>query len=247
MIHIEVCINCDSHQTVTDAVTAAFAGGASRIELCGAMQFDGLTPKPQQITEARKAFRNRPGLMVMIRPRKGNFYFSKQEISLMKQHITTAAELGANGVVLGVLQKKNNCVARDALLELMDLCQKYSLHTTFHRAFDATPDPLEALDSLLDAGVKRVLTSGTKWSARLPSTKGIANLRCYIETAQNRIEIIVGGGVTAQNMGHILTELPIRNRLISVHAYSGAQQNGIVTRAAIKNLVDAALPFKDSS
>ncbi|MFZ1291106.1 MAG: copper homeostasis protein CutC, partial [Melioribacteraceae bacterium] len=63
MIKVEVCINCDGAQSVKDSVEAAYLGGASTIELCGAMHVNGLTPKMSQIVEARKAFKNRHGLM----------------------------------------------------------------------------------------------------------------------------------------------------------------------------------------
>ena len=74
MVKFEVCINCDGKQSVTEAVGYAYAGGASTVELCGAMHLDGLTPTQEHIIEARKAFKDRSGLMIMIRPRGGDFF-----------------------------------------------------------------------------------------------------------------------------------------------------------------------------
>ena len=76
MIKTEICINCDSIQNMKSDVSAAYTGGASTIELCGEMQFDGLTPPKESIIVARKIFQ-RNGVMVMIRPRKGDFSYTE--------------------------------------------------------------------------------------------------------------------------------------------------------------------------
>ncbi|MEM7345398.1 MAG: copper homeostasis protein CutC, partial [Chloroflexota bacterium] len=132
MINVEVCINCDSQQSVTEAVSAARLGGASTVELCSAMHFDGLTPREAHISQARDAFKDQPGLMVMIRPREGDFYVSTSELRLMMDQIISAAQRKADGVVFGVLRQKDNTIATDDLLRLVDLCQKYNLTSTFH-------------------------------------------------------------------------------------------------------------------
>jgi len=240
MVKVEVCINCDSRQDVKDSVSAAFAGGASTIELCSAMQFDGLTPRLQDITVARSAFKNRPGLMVMVRPRKGDFCYSKQEIQEMQQQIRMAAQSGADGVVFGILNKNDNSFAMDALTELVQLSKEQGLRSTFHRAFDAAPGPVKSVELLIDAGVDRILTSGTPWGQNGTAMDGIETLKKIIGTAQDRIEIVIGGGVTAANAGVILKSRPKKSNMISIHAYSAAQKNGIVTLKAVKALVDAA-------
>ena len=238
MVGVEVCINCDSNQSVTASVSAARLGGASTIELCSAMKFDGLTPLARHIDEARQAFKDHNGLMVMIRPRKGDFYFSDHEIQLMREQIKIAANWGADGVVFGVLQKNDNAIAVDKVNSLVELCHKYNLRSTFHRAFDATPNFLESVRNLIDAGVDRVLTSGTKWYDRRPAIDGLNNLRSIIKCAENRIETVIGGGISPQNVDKILGELPVQNSRISVHAYSGVQQDGVVTKSAVHNLVE---------
>ena len=97
------------------AVTAAYHGGAERIELCSAMHLDGLTPDPQHIRIARDAFRDRPGLLVMVRPRAGDFCFSPDEVGQMVSQIELAQQCGADGVVLGVLRADDNRIASEPM------------------------------------------------------------------------------------------------------------------------------------
>lgn len=242
MVNVEVCINCDSKQTVHDSISAAFNGGASTIELCGAMHLDGLTPTSKQIIDARESFVDKPGLMVMIRPRSGNFSYSKQEINLMCNQIKMAAELGADGIVLGTL-RKNNCVDVDSLRGLIETSRKYNLKVTFHRAFDATPNPLETLDLLIDLKVDRILTSGTEWGQNKPALDGINTLNKIINKSNGRIEIVIGGGVNNSNVGTILNRLPLLNNKISVHSYSGVQENGYTTTDSVRSLVNTVKNF----
>ena len=160
MIKVEVCINSDNIKNVQNSVSAAYDGGASTIELCSQMQCEGLTPIKSHIIKARKAFQDRNGLMVMIRPRKGDFSYSNAELVQMQQQIQIAADLGADGVVFGILQKSTNNIAIDALQKLMQTCYLNNLKVTFHRAFDALLNPLESIESLIELGFHRILTSG---------------------------------------------------------------------------------------
>jgi len=203
------------------------------------MEFDGLTPSAPQIIEARNAFTNRKGLMVMIRPRKGDFCYSNQEFQLMKNQIRLAAENNADGVVFGVLEK-DNTIAENQLNQVVELSKELNLKTTFHRAFDATPNFLASLEVLIKAGVDRVLTSGTRWQERQPAVEGIETLKEIINHSDNRIEIVIGGGINNHNVAMILGNLSAQNKQVSVHAYSGVKQNGLVTEYAVKELVKAS-------
>lgn len=236
---IEVCINCDSKQSIYESVSSAFLGKASSVELCSSMESDGLTPSEAQIHEARQAFGERKGLMVMIRPRRGDFCYSDEELQLMKKQIRLASMCKADGVVFGPL-RKNNTISNGQLNELIELSKELNLATTFHRAFDATPDFLTSLEILIKAGVDRVLTSGTKWQDRHPALRGIENLKQIITFADNRIEVVIGGGINKHNVGMILGNLPMQDKNISIHAYSGVKRSGLVTEIAVMELVEAA-------
>lgn len=245
MINVEICINSDGGQSVSDAVSAALHGGASTIELCAAMEVGGLTPERHHIREARQAFKDKNGLMVMIRPRAGDFCYASNEIQVMHDQIKMAAEEDADGVVFGVLRKKDNGLNLDQLNRFMETAQRFTLKSTFHRAFDAAADPLRTLDYLIEAGIDRVLTSGTSWYDPRPAVEGLNNLSRIIETAKGRIEIVIGGGVHPGNVGLLLTGLPHSYQNISVHAYSGAKENGITTMNAVSSLVAAANKLSD--
>ncbi|MGH1363747.1 MAG: copper homeostasis protein CutC [Calditrichia bacterium] len=239
-VDLEICINCDGPQSVYDAVSAAYYGGAARVELCAAMHLDGLTPGKEHISEARKAFKDRPGLMVMIRPRADNFCYSTSELTLMKQQIEMAAAIRADGVVFGVLQKTDFRLSLPALDILVNLSRKNNLTTTFHRAFDATPDAFEALQILIDFGVDRVLTSGTNWQGRQPATKGKQKLSRLIEASNRQIEIVIGGGINRSAIRALTKALPIDQGNVSFHAYSASLDNDSTTMETVSTLDEVA-------
>jgi copper homeostasis protein len=236
MIKTEICINCDKLSEMSKAVKSAFSAGADTVELCSAMHQDGLTPKPEFIIEARKEFQNRTGLMVMIRPRNGDFCYTEEELAQMTQQIISTAKLGADGVVFGVLNEENN-IDSDAMNSLIEVCRKFNLITTFHRAFDTLVNPLESLELLVRLGVDRILTSGTKWGTGKTAIGGMQELKKIIEVAEGRIEIVIGGGISSKNVKEILQKLPLKGNNVSVHAYSGVQEDGITTFDAVSELI----------
>ncbi len=239
---IEACIHCDTLPMMIRSVRAAYDGGASRLELCAAMDVDGLTPSRELIVAAREYFA-RPGVLVMIRPRAGNFFYTDAEREIMQEQMTMAAECGADGVVFGLLDEKRN-IDFTALAKLMRHCQNLKLQTTFHRAFDATPNKFDALENLIDSGVDRVLTSGTTWGDGGGALDGIAPLNELIERAAGRIEIVIGGGVSPQNAAEILRQLSTTNRRVSLHSYSGIRKNGVTETHLVQTLVNVAAGLK---
>ncbi len=237
LVNVEICINCDILQQTKAQVSAAYQGGATTVELCRAMDFDGLTPTKEHIVAARQSFK-RPGLMVMIRPRSGDFTYSKNEIDQMKQSIALASEVGADGIVFGALAE-NHLIHQPISEDLVAISQSYNLKTTFHRAFDATPDLFESLETLITLGVDRVLTSGTPWTEKKTAWQGRQILKRLIQQAQDQIEIVIGGGITLANVQTIIGHPPPSPQQITVHAYSGVQEAGITTVNGVKALVEA--------
>jgi len=237
IIDLEICINSDGEQTVFDAVEAAYIGDADRIELCSAMHLDGCTPKIADIISARSAFRNRPGLLVMIRPRGGDFCYSKDELQLMIEQIEIAANAGADGVVFGALNKSGE-LDINALERLTEKAESHNLQTTFHRAFDALNNPIAALPYLIDLNINRILTSGTPWGSSLSATDGIDQLQQILALFDNDIELVVGGGLNKESIPPILRALRQPNNSISLHTYSGVLENGKVFPQRVKELKD---------
>jgi copper homeostasis protein len=241
MVDVEVCINGDEVDETRSSVTAANAGGAARIELCGGMQFDGLTPPVECIQAARDVFEPK-GLLVMIRPRAGDFQYSPDEVELIKLQISAAAAAGADGVVMGLLNEVGD-LDLEPLRELVGLSQSLGLMTTFHRAFDAARDRLEALDALIELGFDRVLTSGVTWGMSGSALDGVLELDRLIQAAKARLEIVIGGGVNPVNAPQVLRSLSPWDGKLSVHAYSGVQDKENTTVSGVKALVDAVANF----
>ncbi len=164
--------------------------GARRIELCGGLGEGGTTPSAGLIEVVREAVQI--DLYVMIRPRGGDFVYDEYELDTMRRDIDIARRLGADGVVLGVLLPTGQVdVARTRQL----VHHAASLGVTFHRAFDLTPDPVQALEDVIATGAERILTSGLKPTA----IQGAELLAKLVRQANKRIEIMAGSGVSADS------------------------------------------------
>jgi copper homeostasis protein len=178
-----------------EAARAAERGGAHRIELCANLHNGGTTPSVELQHAACAALRI--PIHVLIRPRDGNFVYSKSELESMKQQIDAAKQAGASGVVLGLLNA-NQSVDVQATRELVR--QTDPLPVTFHRAFDETPDLLQALEDVCSTGAKRILTSGGAKDA----ITGIPTLRRLLAAAGDRIIVMPGGGIHSENVSELL-------------------------------------------
>jgi copper homeostasis protein len=184
----EICVDSVA------GVRAARAAGAARVELCSALLEGGLTPSRGMIRRARA---EGVKLHVIIRPRGGDFLFDEDEFAIMRADIETAKAEGADGVVIGVLTAAGE-IDEAHTRELIALARPLSV--TFHRAFDMTPDPFKALQTLIDLGVDRVLTSGQEASV----LEGLPLIAELVERAGERIIVMPGGGITPRNVARIV-------------------------------------------
>jgi copper homeostasis protein len=181
-------------EITVESVEAAFAaecGGADRVELCADLPSGGLTPTFELMHNARAALRL--PIFVMVRPRPGNFSYNDDELALMKSQIIQARKLGMNGIVLGILHE-NKTVDIARLKSLVESARP--LPVTFHRAFDDTPDPYRALETVISAGAARILTAGG--TLRAPDSLGI--LSGLVKSAGQRVVVMPGGGIRAENI-----------------------------------------------
>ncbi len=192
---LEVCID-----HIASAV-AAKAGGADRLEVCGALAVDGITPSYGLVEQCFE--QGKVEVMMMIRPHAGGFCYEKNEVDTMLRDIRVARQLGVNGVVLGALRKDGR-IDRELCQRLIDAARPLSV--TFHRAFDLTPDPFEALDSLLEMGVDRLLTSGQAASA----LGGAQLIRALVERAGTGLCVMAGAGICAQNVATVVRATGVR-------------------------------------
>lgn len=164
--------------------------GATRIELCGGLYEGGTTPSYGLIKRAREVTTLQ--LYVMIRPRGGDFCYDDEEFLVMKQDIELAKELGADGVVFGLLLPTGE-VDEVRTAELVALAKP--LQVTFHRAFDVAKEPFEALEAVIRTGAVRILTSGQENSA----LDGAELLTQLAKKAAGRIDLMAGSGVNVMN------------------------------------------------
>lgn len=169
---------------------AAGEGGAARIELCSALSEDGLTPS-HSLIQAAVQHSGLP-VYVLLRPRAGGFVYSDDEFALIREDLLHARSLGARGFVVGVL-RSDASVDVERTRDLVELAAP--LEVTFHRAFDITPSLDEALEDVIKAGCRRVLTSG----GRRDVVAGSANLARLVERAADRIQVAAGGGLRIEN------------------------------------------------
>lgn len=173
-----------------DACRVAAQLGVNRVELCASPAEGGVTPSVATIE--RVAEIEGLDLSVMIRPRGGDFLYSDDEFQTMLQDIKHARKAGATGVVFGILTADGR-VDIDRTRQLVEAAG--DMETTFHRAVDMTEDYEAAVEAIIAAGCKRILTSGGYDKA----IDGIDNIRRAVEISQGRIEIMAGSGVVAAN------------------------------------------------
>jgi copper homeostasis protein len=188
---------------------AAQEGGADRVELCANLLEGGTTPSAGTIQLARE--RVAIGMNVMIRPRGGDFCYSDVEFEVMKLNVELAKKSGADGVVIGIL-RENGSVDTERTRQLVELAHPSSV--TFHRAFDMSRDPYEALEDLIGLSVNRILTSGQEISA----LEGLDLIADLIQKAGDRIIIMPGGGITERNIKRIIEQSTPRE----IHIYAPA-------------------------
>lgn len=188
---IEACVDS------VESAVAAEKGGALRVELCAALLEGGLTPSAGAIGLAREKIGI--GLNVIVRPRGGDFLYTDAEHESMLRDVDAAKSLGADGIVVGVLTPEGEVDARRTR-ELVERARP--LTVTFHRAFDMARDALAALETLVELGCDRILTSGQEESAMA----GLDLLRELVRIASDRIVVMPAGNLHEGNVEKIARE-----------------------------------------
>jgi copper homeostasis protein len=228
-ITVEICVG-----DLESAIEAG-KGGADRVELCDNLSVGGTTPSAGTIAEACE--RLSIPVHVLIRPRGGDFHPSDAELAAMRRDIDTARALGAAGVVLGLL-RLDGMIDRSVTATLVERARPMSV--TFHKAFDQVPDPGEALDTLIEIGIDRVLTSGCRPTAM----EGIDVLGRLVHRASRRITILAGGRLSPDNLPEILARTLVRE----VHLGSAVSRTNLSTmRVAAADSSNLTWPGVDAT
>lgn len=200
-----------------DSAIAAAQAGADRLELCENPQDGGTTPSYGFMKTVRELVTI--PIFPIIRPHGGDFLYSETAYRVMQKDIALAKELGFEGVVLGLLNQ-DGTIDADKTAKLVELA--YPMEVTFHRAFDRCNQPLEALETIIQTGCCRILTSGQEPNA-FDAKELIQQL---VQQASDRITIMPGSGVRANNIQALAN-------------YTGAQE----LHSSARKLVPSSMEF----
>lgn len=208
---IEAC--CGS---VEEAVAAEQAG-ADRIELCAGLPTGGVTPSIGMIEEAREKL-SIP-IVAMVRPREGRPNPPEEDFRALIRDIRHCLSAGADEVICGVLDS-NSEIDFDKNLQIIEAAKGSPV--AFHRVFDMTSNLELSLESLIEIGFRRVLTSGCPMTVN----EGFDGLKRLTELAGDRIMVLPGGGVRPGNIRQLVNECGCREVHFSFRKQSGAAGYG---------------------
>lgn len=203
------------------SVKAAVDGGANRIELCSALSEGGVTPSAAMIKAAIESGIEK--INVLIRPRGGDFIYSKEELQLVADDIDIAIDLGATGIVIGALTPDGD-IDLEAMKYWVEKINRKSgqtgkkINMTFHRAFDVARNPEKAFQDIKSLGFDCLLTSGQGHTAE----EGITLLRKLVELSDGKITVMAGKGVNPDNVAKIIRETGVN----AVHSSASDFING---------------------
>ena len=241
-IPLEICLDS------VESALAAERGGADRVELCADLLEGGITPSAGLIAAVRQ--KTSIGLQVMIRPRGGDFCYTAPEFEIMRKDVRMAKQLGANGVVFGILDAEGN-VDVNRTRELVELARP--LNVTHHRAFDMANDLFRALEDVIKTGADRILTSGGEATV----AAGLETIGRLVKAAGDRTIIMPGGGISGDDIRLVVeksgvrevhvglgTEVPspmrYRNQKIAMGSIEGHEYKRLVVQAEeVRKLVES--------
>ena len=210
-IALEVCVD-------TPEGIVACQGLADRIELCAGLAIGGLTPGEGLIAAARDSA---VPVHAMIRPVPGGFDYDNATCEACVAEVAHMRAAGLAGVVVGVTRQ--GALHREALARLVAAAGP--LEVTLHRAVDLLDDAGTAVDLCADLGIARILTSGGTARAE----EGLARIAAMVARSRGRVQIMAGGGVTAENAARILAATGVQ----ALHGSCAAPVPGSARAAAL--------------
>ena len=192
---LEVCVDSFA------SAEAAVKGGADRLELCSALTMGGLTPYEMLLRQIKAHFDVK--VRCLMRPRAGDFLYTKEELELLRMQILQLKDAGADGFVIGCLTAEGR-LDREAMLPLVEACGEKGI--TLHRCIDVSADPEQTYRDAMQLGIDTVLTSGGAGNCRA----GKETIRRLIELRETLggPEILVGAGVNASVIGEFRENVP---------------------------------------
>ncbi|MGM9948184.1 MAG: copper homeostasis protein CutC [Floccifex sp.] len=186
---------------------AAYKGGAKRVELNSALSVGGLTPSLATLIRVKKDTNLK--VICMVRPRGAGFCYDTWDCQIMMEDAKLFLENGADGIAFGFLNE-DGTIQIQATKQMIDLIHQYGKEAVFHRAFDVTRNPYEAIETLIQLKCDRILTSGQKSKAM----DGMELIRDLQAKYGHQIEILVGSGMNDQN----IQEMKEMTKVTQVHS-----------------------------
>lgn len=183
-------------------VVQAHLGGADRVELNSALHLGGLTPSVGSLMLAKQTTDIK--IITMVRPRGAGFHYNKEDFEVMLMDVKLMLEHGADGIAFGCLDAQGNIDIKQNK-KIMQLIKASGKEAVFHRAFDCASDPYQAMETLIELGVDRVLTSGLEAKAM----QGKALIKTLQERYGDVIEILAGSGMNASNAKEMMDDTGI--------------------------------------
>ena len=181
---LEVCVDSLA------SARAAVKGGADRLELCSALSIGGLTPYTELLRQIR--LESDIPVRCLMRPRAGDFLYTKEEIQMMAMQMESLRAAGADGFVIGCLTPEGDLDTK-AMAPLLDAAAGTGL--TLHRCIDVSRDPVQTYLDAGKLGIDTVLTSGAALSC-LQGMEVIGKL-LRLRDGENGPEVLMGAGINA--------------------------------------------------
>ncbi len=192
-IIIEACI-----ETLKEAIYAQ-EQGATRLELCGRLDLDGLTPKLELIEKVMNST-DLP-VKVMLRHRGGDFHYDEADRKRILEEYEQLLDLGVTEMVFGAV-----CDHRLDMDLIKELCVDPRLKgLTIHKAIDTVEDPVMEVRRIIKELPYNelnlaILTSGGKETAR----EGIEVINNMSSICDGKVEVIAAGRITKENLSEIM-------------------------------------------
>ena len=220
---VEVCIDSCA------GIEACIEGNADRIELCSSLQCGGFTPSLELLELASEC-----GIAVraMIRPNKGSFVYTSEDLKQMLSDIDTVRSFNIDGVVFGATLN-NGELDLDFLEEL--LAHSIGLNKTLHRAVDTMNKTIDSVETAIKLGFDTILSSGGFETA----LEGLTVLSEMHTRALGKIHIMPGSGINPVNVGQFINPCHFE----WIHSSCSIKKNNLNLTDAetIKNLKNAII------
>jgi copper homeostasis protein len=219
-------------ETVADA-SAAEAGGATQLDLKSDFVENGLTPTAGMVE--RICSRVDIDVIVMVRTRANGMVLTPDDIAIMCSDIRLSRERGAVGFLLGAITEDRR-IDVEAIKAFQEAAGDLPLH--FHLAWELTENLEETLERLIDLGIKSVRTTGGLGVGG-KAEQGVDQIKAFREQAAGRLDLLLAGGVSAENVGRLVTETGV------IHAHAGSSvrippnPRGIVDEDKVRALREA--------